>query len=312
MLAAGVEAAPCNVTFGVSFAGSYTCNDLGGPSGIPGSLGGITFLDNNTLLIGGAANGAGGVIRSIDVLRDGSGHIVGFDGSSSAFATAPFIDGGLSFAPNGTLLATGYSNNTILQYLPGSTTPDLITSLNGIGISPSVGALAFVPAGFSNASGLKFASYNGGGFYSIGYTIDAAGLYTFTGAFLSAQIGRGPEGIVYVGGANAGFGADSVLVTDYSFGTISAYTIDAQGNPIVGTRQDFLSGLSGAEGAVIDPLTGDFLFSTFGGGDRVLVVGGFVAPTPGVPEPATWAMLLVGFGAVGAAARARKPAISRA
>lgn len=39
-----------------------------------------------------------------------------------------------------------------------------------------------------------------------------------------------------------------------------------------------MTGLSGAEGAAIDPLTGDFLFSTFGGGDRVIVVRGFAAP----------------------------------
>ena len=41
-----------------------------------------------------------------------------------------------------------------------------------------------------------------------------------------------------------------------------------------------MSGLEGAEGAVIDPITGDFLFSTFGGGDRVVVVSGFAKPLP--------------------------------
>ena len=36
-----------------------------------------------------------------------------------------------------------------------------------------------------------------------------------------------------------------------------------------------MTGLGGAEGGTRDPVTGDFLFSTFGGGDRVLVVRGF-------------------------------------
>ena len=36
-------------------------------------------------------------------------------------------------------------------------------------------------------------------------------------------------------------------------------------------------GARGAEGAVLDPLTNDFLFSTFGGGNRVIVVRGFAA-----------------------------------
>src|SRR5262249_6214170 len=75
------------------------------------------------------------------------------------------------------------------------------------------------------------------------------------------------------------FGADSILVSEYSNGKIAAYTIDGNGDPNAASRRDFMTGLSGAEGAVVDPLTGDFLFSTFGGGDRVIVVRGFVAPT---------------------------------
>ena len=38
--------------------------------------------------------------------------------------------------------------------------------------------------------------------------------------------------------------------------------------------------MGGADGAFIDPLTGDFLFSTFGGGDRVIVVRGFARTLP--------------------------------
>ena len=36
---------------------------------------------------------------------------------------------------------------------------------------------------------------------------------------------------------------------------------------------------------MIDPVTGDFLFSTFGGGSRVLVVRGFRPPPPQLPPP---------------------------
>src|SRR5262245_41758606 len=43
-------------TLGVDFAADYSIVDLGLPPGIGGNLGGITFLDNNTLLIGGFAN----------------------------------------------------------------------------------------------------------------------------------------------------------------------------------------------------------------------------------------------------------------
>ena len=44
--------------------------------------------------------------------------------------------------------------------------------------------------------------------------------------------------------------------------------------------ENFITGLSGAEGAFIDPLTGDFLFSTFGG-NRVILVTGFAVSEPG-------------------------------
>jgi hypothetical protein len=47
----------------------------------------------------------------------------------------------------------------------------------------------------------------------------------------------------------------------------------------------FISGLDGAEGALLDPVTGDFLFSTFGGGSRVIAVRGFAAPPPQLPAP---------------------------
>jgi hypothetical protein len=51
-----------------------------------------------------------------------------------------------------------------------------------------------------------------------------------------------------------------ILVSEYSSSTISTYEVDANGNPIASTCTPFITGLFGAEGAALDPLTGDVLF----------------------------------------------------
>lgn len=51
---------------------------------------------------------------------------------------------------------------------------------------------------------------------------------------------------------------------------------------------------------MIDPLTGDFVFSTFGGRNASVVVSGFATPqAAGTPEPGTVA-LFCSLGTVGA------------
>ena len=69
-----------------------------------------------------------------------------------------------------------------------------------------------------------------------------------------------------------------MLVSEYSAGKIGAYDLDGQSNPVPATRKDFVTGLSGAEGALLDPFSGDFLFSTFGGESRIIAVRGFGPP----------------------------------
>lgn len=274
------------------YASDYNFFDLGSAAGVPANYGGLTLKwdDPNTLLIGGAANGGAGAIYSIGVTRDIDGHINGFSGSATQFATAPQIDGGLAYGPGNVLFATGYPTNTLMQFKPGSTTPDRTDTLTSLGIVSSVGAMGFVPAGFNGAGRLKVASYSGGGFYDVTYSTDGSGTYNLNSATLASQPNGGPEGFVYVPLGSALFTNQSMLISEYSAGRISAYDIDSEGNPITSTRRDFMTGLTGAEGAFIDPVTGDFLFSTFGGGNRIINVGGFQP----VPEPATLGALALG------------------
>jgi hypothetical protein len=161
-----------------------------------------------------------------------------------------------------------------------------------------VGTLGFVPAGFNGAGNFVIGSYSGGTFCTASLTPDG----TVTGAYdvgacnvsSTNSTGGGPEGIIYVPQGSADFTGQTALVSLYGAGVVGAYNIDSNGLPIASTFTPFITGLSGAEGAVIDPVTGDFLFSTYGGGNQIFEVQGFVAPPSSTPEPA--AFYLMGGG----------------
>lgn len=278
---AGLASTAFGQTLAPTFASDYSITNLGSPLSVPGPLGGITFLNDNTILIGGNANNGSGAIYAVPITRGVDNAITGFAGPGTLYASAPNIDGGLAFGPGGVLFYTTFSNNTIGQIKPGSVVPDKIITGASLGVASSTGTLQFVPAGFPGAGQLKIASYNASTWYSASVVADGSGTYDITGVSSGVFIGGGPEGIVYISDDNVGFDNPSVLVSEYSAGRVSAYDVDANGDPLTGTRRDFITGLTGAEGAVIDPVTGAFLFSTFGGGNRVIVVNGFVP----VPEP---------------------------
>lgn len=269
-------------TFGTPFQGAYTLLDLGSAVNVPGNYGGLTFKagDPNTLLLGGAANGFAGAVYEVPLVRGTDGHITGYAGPGVLYSSASQIDGGLDYAPNGVLVFVTYSNNMIGQILPAGGSPSRMTDLGQYGIYASTGSLVFVPQGQPGAGRLKVLSYSGGRWYDMPYEVDGLGLLTFSNATETAVGLSGPEGAVYVPRCSPGFGRPSTLVAEYGSGRISAFEIDSNGDPLVATRRDFLTGLGGAEGAALDPLTSDFVFCTFGGGNRVLVVRGFPVPCP--------------------------------
>jgi hypothetical protein len=294
------------VAFGATFSGSYTATSLGNVPGLPTNYGGLTFLDNDTILIGGAANNPGGNLRTIDVVRGAGNHITGFTGSATPYGSiGTYNDGGVVFGPNGVLFTSQWPVNKLGQTKPGSTVEDKVIDLAAMGVANSHSALNFVPAGFGGAGQIKLVSYGGGQFYSGTLSPDGSGTFDIVG-LTQVDVGAapgiqslpgGPEGFVYIAGGNVGFSANAMLLSEYSAGKVAAYDVDANGNPMLETRRDFLTGLAGAEGAAIDPLTGDFLFSTFGGGSQVFVISGFIAPdpNPGVPEPGSLALIGVGL-----------------
>jgi hypothetical protein len=266
------------------FASSYSLNDLGPPPGVPTRLGGLTLKAGTTdrLLIGGEADGSTGALYEIGVVRDGAGHITGFSGTATRFADAAYNDGGVAYGPGNVLFLARWPSNQLGQTKPGSRITDKITDLGAFGIASSLVGLAFVPAGMPGAGHLKLASYSGGQWYDAGLTPDGSGTYNLANVtpVTGSTLPGGIVGFVYVGAGSRAFPGPSMLVSEYSADNVAAYAVNGNGDPIPSTRRTFITGLDGADGAYIDPVTGDFLFSTFGGGDRVIVVRGFAKPLP--------------------------------
>ena len=178
-LVAGTQAQTVNPTF----AGSYTLTNIGTPSGVATSFGGLTLKagDNNTLLLGGAAAKAAGRIYEVPLTRDGSNHITAVGTAGTSYA-APSIDGGLAYGPGGVLFAAAFNDtdavsqtNQIYQYKPGSTTIDKTIKLNTIGIPNQTGGIQFTPSG--TAVTINFTT---GTHHSVTLTADGLGTYTDT------------------------------------------------------------------------------------------------------------------------------------
>jgi hypothetical protein len=279
MLAVALAPAAHAQTVEPPFAGSYSFADIGSPPGVPASLGGLTLKAGTTdrLLIGGSANSAAGALYEIGLTRDGAGHITGFSGTATRVIDAAYNDGGVTYGPGGVLFLARWPANQLGQTRPGSAITDKVIDLGPLAVASSLASLQFVPAGQPGASSLKLASYSGGQWYDAAVTPDGSGTYNVGGvtAMPNSTLSGGPEGFVYVTPGSPQFGAPSLLVSEYGAGNVGAYQVDANGDPVIATRRTFISGLTGAEGAFLDPLTGDFLFSTFGGGSRVIVVRGF-------------------------------------
>ncbi len=307
------------------YAGEYNLTVLGTIAGVEtehGGFGGLTLQpgDLNSLLIGGNAGHRTGAIWQVDVIRDTAGHITGFSGDASYYAAAygltGGIDGSLVYGPDGVLFYSSYPDNHIGQIKPGSTSPDKLTNLIPMtGVASSVGAMTFVPEGFPGAGRLKIATYSVSRWYDGYIEPDGTGTFNITvpwseGIFL----GGSPEGILYVPIGSALFPNPTVLITEFTYGSVAAYEVDSLGNPIPSSRRTFASGIPSVEGITLDPVTGDILLSTFGRGNQIIRISGGIAmgsgelPEVHSPEPATWWLSSTAFVAFVALLRRRSKA----
>ncbi|CAN5688593.1 hypothetical protein BH11PLA1_BH11PLA1_02530 [soil metagenome] len=263
------------------YQANYTLVSLGFPVDVPGPLGGVVFLDRNTLLVGGAANGGAGALYAVPLTRDGGGNIVGFAGPGTFYAPAPGIDGGLFYFPNGGIGFMQWPVHLLGYIRPFTNVVSQTTDLTPF-LAGSVGTGTVIPPGFPNQGRLLIGSYGSSQWVVVNFvdSTTAPTTYDFQTPVVAGPVsaGSGPEGVIYVPTNSPQFATRTMLICEYSAGKVSAFDVDGSGLPVPASQRDFVVGLSGAEGGVLDPFSGQFVFSTFGGGG-VVVVRGFGSPT---------------------------------
>lgn len=251
--------------------------------------GGMAFspTDANVLLVSPYASGH---VVAVPVLRDALGVITGF-GGGTVVANVSATDGGLAVGPGNVLFGTGYGPNVLYQVRPGDAVANRTDPLAALGVPYSVGACTFVPAGLPGAGSLKVCSWGPAQLHDVPLTPDGNGTFAPGAASAPINLPDYCEGLVYLPSGMPTFGGE-LMFAEYEAGNVVAYQLDANGNPVVATRTVVMAGLYGVGGGVVDPITGDVLFT--------LNDGTFVALRSGAACGTFTAYGVASPGAVGA------------
>ena len=271
-----------------AFNGTFQAVELPSITGLS-SYGGTAFVPGNPNLLL-VSPYPSTTLYVVPLLRDALGNITGTTAAIPA-ASVGGTDGGAAFGPNNVLFTTWFGPNRMSQHVFGSTSPNRVDDLAPLGVTGTVGACTFVPAGLPGAGRLKVGTYGGGGVYDLPYTPDGNGTFALGVSTSNALIGGGIEGLVYAP-ANTPLLGGQLLVCEWSAGLIVAYQCDAIGNPILGTRQVVIGGANTPGGGAVDPLTGDIVFLQSGAQPLILRLGAacgtftaYGTASPGVVTP---------------------------
>jgi len=275
-----------------AFAPYYTAYLLGAVPGVPDPLGGTVVKagDPSTLLVAGGSESDTGGIYAIGVQRDACNHIIGFVGTATKVADTPYVDANLVYGPQQLLVYTGWPQFNLAQLPAGAMTPARNTDLRTLGMSSmddqGPGGHGFVPASVPAATGqLRLVTWPAGHWYHVTATLNG-GLFDVTALATPVTLPNNPGGFAYVPAGSPGFGKQSIILaewnqTDRTQDRVAVYDADDNGDPVPSTRQEFMTKFPRPWGAYFEPLTGDYLFLTWGdGNDRVYIVQGFVPPPP--------------------------------
>jgi hypothetical protein len=266
-----------------AYATAYTAYELGSVPGVPDHLGGcvIAHDDPNTLYFAGDSESETGALYAIAVDRDACHHIVGWKGTATKIATTPYIDANLVYTANNVLFYSGWPQYELSQLLPGAASPARTVDLMGLGMTDSAGGLGFVPPSLPAAGQLRAVGWPEGLWYHIDYRAEGD-LFSIASLTSTIELTGGPGGFAYVPAGSPLFPKQSVIEAEWSVDKVSTYEVDGQGDPILTTRKEFFTQFPKPWGAYFEPVTGDYMFLTWGWPppDRVFIVQGFEKPPP--------------------------------
>ena len=285
------NAAGADVQLAAPFDTLYRVYDLGQVPGVPNPLGGtvISSSNPNLLLVAGASESAAGAIYGITLQRDACNHIVGFPGTASVVASAPYVDANLVYTSADLLVYTEWPQYNVTQLRTGSTVPDRSTNFGTIGMTTAgdqgPGGLGLVPPNLAAANEMRVVTWPGGRWFHVAHAPDG-NLLSISSTNQTVTVPNEPGGFAYVPAGSPGFSNQSLIVAEWRAGNpvadrVAVYEVDGQGDPTVSTRREFFSKFPRPWGAYFEPLTGDYLFLSWGtNADRVYIVQGFVPPPP--------------------------------
>src|SRR5688572_22350453 len=147
------------------------------------------------------------------------------------------------------------------------------------------GGVGIVPPGLAAAGELRLVTWPAGRWYHLEVEPDGA-LLSVTGLGGPGNLPNEPGGFAYVPAGSPGFARQSLIVAEWrrldpSLDRVAVYEVDDRGDPLPDTRREFFSRFPRPWGAYFEPVTGDYLFLSWGtGNDHVYVVQGFVPPPP--------------------------------
>ncbi len=276
------------VTMAAEYAPFYTAYDLGPVPGMPsGHLGGcvLSQSDSSTLLFAGNSEAGDGGVYSIKLKRGPCGHIIGWVGSATKIADTPYVDANLLWLPGKLLLYSQWPANKLGLLPASSSAPAKEIDLSPIGVDSSIGGVGFVPKGYAAEGQMRGVTWAAGNWFHLDLKAEGS-LWNVSGVKKMVTLPNGPGGFAYVPAGSPGFAKNRIILSEWSADSVATYEVDGQGDPNPSSRKAFFDKFTKPWGAYFDPLTGDFLFLTWGPApDRVFVVQGFTKPPPPVAPP---------------------------